>query len=109
MCLCTLYSFVHCESLEAVTHSSSSEHSLGPNLTFLFFFNFIYLFTYFWLRGVFVAACRLSLVAERGGLVFIVVRRLLIAAASLVAGHGLSSCGTRAQLLWLMGSRAQAQ
>ena len=28
---------------------------------------FIYLFTYFWLRWVFVAACRLSLVAASGG------------------------------------------
>ena len=39
---------------------------------------------------------------------------LLTEVASLVAEHGLqvyslSSCGTRAQQLWLMGSRAQAQ
>ena len=35
---------------------------------FLFFFNkFIFIFIYFWLRWVFVAACRLSLVAASGG------------------------------------------
>ena len=48
------------------------------------------------------------------GLLFIVVCRLLIAVASLVAEHrlqarGLSSCGTWAQQLWHTGSRAQAQ
>ena len=48
------------------------------------------LFIYFWLRWVFVAACRLSLVAESGGgLLFVAVHRLLIAVASLVAEHRL--------------------
>ena len=47
-------------------------------------------FIYLWLHWVFVAACGLSLVAASGGgLLFIVVRRLLIAVASLVAEHGL--------------------
>ena len=42
---------------------------------------FIYLFIYFWLRWVFVAA--------RGRLLFIAMRGLLIVVASLVAEHGL--------------------
>ena len=46
-------------------------------------------FIYFWLHWVFVAARGLSLVAARGGLLFVVVRRLLIAVASLVMEHGL--------------------
>ena len=41
------------------------------------------------------------------GLLFVAVRGLLIAVASLVAEHGL--LGTWAQQLWLAGSRAQAQ
>ena len=44
---------------------------------------------YFWLLWVFVAACGLSLVAASGGQLFVVVRGLLIAVASLVAEHGL--------------------
>ena len=52
---------------------------------FLSFF-FISLFIYFWLHWVFVAACGLSLVVW---LLFVVVRGLLIAVASLVAEHGL--------------------
>ena len=56
---------------------------------FFFFFNkFIYLFIYFWLRWVFVAVCRLSLVAASWGYSF-VAGGLLIAVASLVAEHGL--------------------
>ena len=48
------------------------------------------------------------------GLLFIAVRRLLIAVASLVVDRGsrhvgFSSCGMQAQELWLAGSRAQAQ
>ena len=58
----------------------------------LFFFNlliYLFLFIYLWLRWVFVAARGLSLVAASGGLLFVVVRVLLIAVASLVAEHGL--------------------
>ena len=48
------------------------------------------------------------------GLLLVAVRGLLIVVASLVVEHGLqvrgfSSCGTWAQQLWLLGSRAQAQ
>ena len=50
----------------------------------LFFIYFL-----FWQRWVFVAACGLSLVAASGGYSFIVVCRLLIVVASLVAEHGL--------------------
>ena len=41
------------------------------------------------------------------GLLFVAVRRLLIAVASLAAEHGLQTRGP--QQLWLAGSRAQAQ
>ena len=57
-------------------------HLLYSTYTFLFFF-----FFNFWLRWVFAAA--LSLVALSGGLLFVAVRGLLIAVASLVAKHGL--------------------
>ena len=58
--------------------------------TFFFYYKcIIYLFIYFWLRWVFVAAHGLSLVAVSGGLLFAAVRRLLVAVASLVAEHGL--------------------
>ena len=50
----------------------------------IFFF-----FLYFWLCWVFVAARRLSLVSASWGLLFVAVRGLLIAVASLVAQHGL--------------------
>ena len=87
------------------------------------------LFICFWLHCVFIAALRLSLVAVSRRLLFIVVFRLLIVVASLVvehsllgtrasvvAAHGLSSCGvwapgcvgfhscsTQLQQLWRMG------
>ena len=51
--------------------------------------NFVYLFTYFWLCWVFVAVGGLFSGWGERGLLFIVVRGLLIAVASLVAEHGL--------------------
>ena len=48
-----------------------------------------YLFIYFWLRWVFVAARGLSSSCGEWVLLFIVVRKLLIAVASLVVEHGL--------------------
>ena len=57
-------------------------------VVFFFFNKFIYLFIYLWLRWIFVAAHRLSLVAAKGGY-SVAVRALLIAVASLVAEHGL--------------------
>ena len=52
-----------------------------------------YLFIYFWLHWVFVAACGLSLVVVSGvgGLPFVAVSGILIAVASLVAEHGLQA------------------
>ena len=55
---------------------------------FLFYiFKLIYLFIYFWLRWVFVAARGFSLVAENG-VYSDAVPMLLIEVASLVAEHG---------------------
>ena len=49
----------------------------------------IYLFIYFWLCWVFVAARGLFSSCGERGLLFVAVRRFLIAVASLVAEHGL--------------------
>ena len=77
---------------------------------FFFLINLFYLFI-FGCVGVFVAACRLSLVAASGGysslwcVGFSLWWLLLLqsmgsrAQASVVVAHGLSSCGARAQLL----------
>ena len=46
---------------------------------------------YLWLGWLFVAACRLSLVVESQGLLFVAMRGLLTVVASLVAEHRLSS------------------
>ena len=46
-------------------------------------------FIYFWLRWVFIAARGLFLVAASGGLLFVLLCRLLIAVAFLIAEHGL--------------------
>ena len=82
---------------------------------FFFFLNkFIYLFIYFWLCWVSIAARGPSpVVVSRGysslrcaGLSL----RLLPSLQSTGSRHaGFSSCGTQAQQLWLTGCRAQAQ
>ena len=51
-------------------------------------------FMYFWLCWVFVATHGLSLVMESRGSSLVLVRGLLIAEASLVTEHRLSSCGS---------------
>ena len=56
--------------------------------------------------GLHCCAQAFSSCGERGPL-FVAVRRLLIAVASLAAEHGLQA--HRLQQLWLAGSRAQAQ
>ena len=66
----------------------------------LFFFKF-YLCIYLWLRWVFVAACRLSLVAARGGYSLLQctgfsLQRLLLLRSTGSRGTGFSSCGLRA-------------
>ena len=65
---------------------------------YFFFFNF-------WLRWVFAAEPELSLVAVTGGSSLVVVLRLLIAVASLVAGPGLSIAGSA---IWHMGLGTKA-
>ena len=58
-------------------------------LIIFFLKNQFYLFIYFWLRWVFVAAHGLSLVAASRGILFVEVHGRLIAVASLVAENGL--------------------
>ena len=60
---------------------------------------YLFLFIYLWLCWVSIAACRLSVVVANGGYFLIAVWMLLFAVTSLVAEHGLSSCGSRALLL----------
>ena len=72
---------------------------------------FIYLF---WLHWVFVAAHGLSLVATSGGYSPLLCAGFSLWWLLLLRSMGsrraaFSSCGTRAQQLWLTGSRAQAQ
>ena len=80
-----------------------------PVFIYLFFkINLFILFIYFWLRGVFIAARGLSLVAVRGGYSSLrqagfhcggfscCTARTLGARASVVVARGLSSCGSRA-------------
>ena len=73
-----------------------------------------YLFIYFWLHWVFVAACGLSLVVA--GRVYALVwcagfsLQWLLFLWSMGSRHvGFSSFGTWAQQFWLMGPRVQAQ
>ena len=79
------------------------------------------MFIYLWLPWVFVAECRLSLVAVKGRCSLVLVHRLLIAVASFVAEHGLwgpwpsevapaelSSCDTQALEHRLRNCGAQA-
>ena len=71
-------------------------------VTFFFLIVFIYLFIYFWLRWVFVAACGLSLVAASGGYSSLrcagfSLQWLLLSRSTGCRCAGFSSCGTRAQ------------
>ena len=80
----------------------------------LYFFKIICLFVYFWLRWVFVAARGFSLVVASRGYSSLqrtgFSLRWLLLLWSMGSRHaGFSCCGTRAQQLWLTGSRAQAQ
>ena len=76
-------------------------------------YKFIYYFIYFWLCWVFVAACGLSLLAASRGYSLLrcagLLQWLLLLWSTGSRCVGFSSCGTRAQQLWLVGSRAQAQ
>ena len=78
-----------------------------------FFFK-IFIYFYFWLPWVFVAVRRLFSSCGERGLLFVVVPGLLIGCLLLLQSMGsrhmgFSSCGIRAQQLWIAGSRAQAQ
>ena len=92
------------ENLEIICH-----------LFFFFLINlFIYLFIYFWLRWVFVAVHGLSLIAATKGYSSLwcagfSLRWLFLLWSMGSRCMGFSSCGTRAQQLWLMGSEVQAQ
>ena len=66
-----------------------------------------FLFIYLWLSWVFIAACRLSLVAASGGCSLVSENVLLIMVAFLVVEHRLQSQGL--QQLGLTVSRALAQ
>ena len=87
----------------------------GVGSLFFFLNKFIYLFIiYFWLHWVFVAARGLSLVVASRAysslrcMGFSLQWPLLL--RSMGSRHaGFNSCSTRAQQLWLAGSRAQAQ
>ena len=57
----------------------------------------IYLFIYFWLHWVFIAARGLFSSCGERGLLFVVVRRLLLLWSTGSRCAGFSSCGTRAQ------------
>ena len=83
-------------------------------LFFFYFLNKFYLFIYFGLCRVFIVACRLSLVAASGGYSSLQCAGfsfwwLLLLRSTGSRRAGFSSCGSRAQQLWLTGSRAQAQ
>ena len=79
----------------------------SSTLSFFFFFKF-YLFIYFWLRWVFVAACWLSLVAASGGYSSLQcagfsLRWLLLLQSTSSRHVGFSSCGTWASVVVARG------
>ena len=70
--------------------------------------NLLILFIYLFLAALGLCCCTWAFsTCSEQGLLFIAVRGLLIAVASLVAEHGLQAHGL--QQLWLSGSRAQDQ
>ena len=73
----------------------------------LFFYKFIYLFIQFWLRWVFVAERRLSLVAVSRGYSSLRCMGFSLRWLLFAAEHRLQVCVL--QQLWHAGSRAQAQ
>ena len=85
----------------------------SQNLLYFFFYKFI-LFIYFWLHWVFFATRGISLVVVSGGysslqFVGFSLWWLLLLRSTGSRSVGFSSCGARAQQLWLTGSRVQAQ
>ena len=83
------------------------------SITWQTFCKFFFFF-FFCLHWVFIAACWHSLVVASGGYSSLwrtgfSLRWLLLLRSTGARHVGFSSCGTRAQQLWLEGSRAQAQ
>ena len=93
-----------------LTHKhGASLHLLGAPL-----FSFIHSFIYLWLCWVFVAVHRLSLAVVSRGYSSLQcagfsLSWLLLLWSMGFRRAGFSSCGSWAQQLWLVGSRAQAQ
>ena len=81
-------------------------HTMRQALVLFLTFKKFYLPTYFWLYSVFIAARGLSLLAVSRGFSLVVMLRLLTAAASLVAEHGLQ--GTQASVVVAHGLSCSA-
>ena len=90
--LCNLRNWLKCKSKYLKISQKILKKNEQGGGTYSFFFNFFNFI--FWLRWVFVAARRLSLVAA-SGLLFVVVRGCLIVVASLC--FGARALGARAQ------------
>ena len=80
---------------------------------YLFLKNYLFIYLFLAVLGLRFCARAFSSCGEQGPL-FIAVRGPLTVTASLVVEHRLqmrrlSNCGSRAQQLWLVGSRAQPQ
>ena len=105
--VCRLWGKIHLQ-VNFCWKTSVSQRCKIEVPAFLLFFNlFIYcIYLFLATLGLRCCAWAFSSCGERG-LLFVAVRGLLIAAASLVAEHGLQAHGL--QQLWLTGSRAQAQ
>ena len=82
------------------------QHTMRQALALFLTFKKFYLPTYFWLYSVFIAARGLSLLAVSRGFSLVVMLRLLTAAASLVAEHGLQ--GTQASVVVAHGLSCSA-
>ena len=96
--------------------SQGRKNHLNSFLIFLnkFIYFIYFLFIYFWLRWVFIAVRGLSLGVVSG--VYSLLRCagfslpwLLLLWSMGSRQAGISSCGSRAQYLWLVGCRAQFQ
>ena len=105
-------------TLELIFHSftvsfKKQKQSKITETLHILFCLFVCLF-YFWLHCIFIAASGLFLVAASKGYsllrcVGLSLRWLLLLWSTGSRRMGFSSCGMRAQQLWLVGSRAQAQ